>query len=292
MLLKWVITLYLFLPSIAKLLHQKEVPYSNCFQEVCQKHFIGTSLSIILPKFSERISEAFVKSLNKLYSVTIVDKNQHINIVPSLNKPRNILFFITSRLDLIQSIKYLKITQTWNPLARILIILKNELVLAKRASFLNMSEIKKIFRIFMKERSIKINLILFDEYNRIEIFTWFPFDDENNCSKRVQIVHSIGQCLTNRKTKNGSLIIKTKYSDFSVIPRTFNKCPLVITVVKMEPFTICNEKWICGGGMEIRLFERISKSLDLTLKLKVVQKANDKVYNSLIRRYEVIYYTT
>lgn len=275
----------LHLQASAKLLHQQEVTYSNCIEEVCQGHFIGTSVSIILPKFSEKISDTFVKRLHELYTVTVIDKNKK-QIAPPSYKPSNFLFLINSRLDLTTSIKYLQHVQIWNPLARALVILKNDQVMAKQKSLLNMSEMKKIFRILVKEQSIQVKLILFDEYDKMKIFAWFPYDDENKCAKRVQIIRPLGECLNT--ATNGSVIIKTKYSDLPIIPQKFNNCSLKVTALKMEPYTICNHKWTCDNGIEILLFESISKSLNLNLKLKAVDRVNDTVYNSLLRRYDFL----
>lgn len=274
----------LILPVTAKILPQYDRPYSKCIQEVFREQFFGTSVSVILPKFNAKISDTFVKWLHGLYAITIVDKNKEIVASP-LNKPLNMLFLTSSRLDIIDSMNYLKSVNVWNPVARVLVILSNELVSAKQTSLLNMREMKKIFRVFVKERSIKVNLIIFDEKNVPKIFRWFPFDDENNCSNRVQIIHPVGECLSDGNVINDNFMIKTNYTDLPIVPRTFNKCPLTITAVKIEPYTICDHNSTCDKGIEIRLFESVSRSLNLSLKLHVEDKVDEKVYRRLLRRY-------
>lgn len=266
-----------------KILPQYDTAYSNCIQKVFENQFVGTSVSIVLPKFTAKVSDAFVKSLHGHYTVTVVDKNKK-TIASSSYKATNNLIIISSRLDLINSIKYLKMSGIWNPLARTVVILRNEMVNAKRMSLLNMSEIKKIFAVFMKERSIEVNLITFDEDNVPKIFAWFPFDDESNCSQRVQIVQLVGECISDGMAKNDIFMIGTNRTGLPIVPRTFNKCPLTIAAFDIKPYTICNHQSTCDNGIEIRLFESVAESLKLNLEVNVERKVDETMYRRLVRR--------
>lgn len=288
LLLNGAVILHLWMLTVnAKILPQNEATYSNCIREVYRKHFSGTSVSAVLPKFNAKISDTYIRSLHELYAVSIVDRNK--KTIPSSQspfyKPVNYLFLTTSRLDLINSIKYLKLAKMWNPVARVLVILSNEMVNAKRKSLLNKSEMKKIFGLFMKERSIQVNLIAFEEQQIPKIFAWFPFDDESNCSHRVQVIHAVGECLSDGNAKNNTFMTRTIHTDKPIIPRTFSNCPLTITALNMEPYTICNQQSTCDKGIEIRLFETVAQSLDLNLKLNVVDKLDEAVYRRLLTRY-------
>lgn len=277
------------IPVTAKLSPQYDRLHTKCIQEVFRQHFIGTSsVLVVLPKFNAKLSDTFVKSLHGLYAVTVVDKNKKITASP-LQKPLNVLFLTSSRLDIIDSMKYLKLAKLWSPVGRVLVILSNEMVNAKRTSLLNMSEMKKIFRLFMNERSIEVNLIIFDEHNVPKIFAWFPFDDANDCSHRVQIIHPVGECRSDRHVKNGYFMMKTNYTNVPIIPSTFVKCSLTITALKVEPYTICDQNRTCNNGIEIRLFQSVSTSLKLNLKINVAEKVDEMVYGRLLTRY--IFYT-
>lgn len=109
-----------------------------------------------------------------------------------------------------------------------------------------MSEIKKIFRIFLKENSIKVNLILFDGPNKMKIFAWFPFDNENNCSKRIQTAKLIGECFSDIDQTNGNEIIKTEYSDVPKIPQKLNMCHHIhhIEFAMMNRYVIMELKFV------------------------------------------------
>lgn len=270
----------------ANILTGREVTHSKCIRKMIKNHFVGQSLLVILPKFNANLADQIFKLIHRSYTLTIVDKTKKISGFHSLSKSSNILFLITGRLDLIQSITYLKLIGLWNPHANIFVILSNEMVVAKRQSFLNMKEMKKIFELFMKETSFKVNLMAFDEHHIPNTFVWFPYDDENNCSSRVQIIRSIGVCLSDRYAKKADFMIRTNYTDLPIIPRTFNDCPLHITALDAEPYIMCNRdgKLECNGGIEIRLFENVSKLLKLKLSVEIRQKIDDVMYNQILQR--------
>lgn len=265
----------------AKLIPQDDPIQSNCIRKVFEEQFSGESVLVILPKFNSKECEQFVSTLHGSYiTVTIVEKNQKIiaTTLPSF-KPSNVLFLTTHRLDIIQSMNYLKFSNRWNPLARILVILSNEMVVAKQKSLLNMREIKKIFKLFMKERSITVKLITFDEHRRPKIFLWFPFGDENGCSNNIPIFQLTSECLSNRSATNR--MISSSHTE----PRTFNKCPLRIIALQMEPYTMCDGKVRCDNGIEIRLFETVSELLNLSLEIRIEEHFDEAVYGRILRRY-------
>lgn len=270
----------------AKMLPYSVATFSKCIQKVFEDQFAGESVLVVLPKFNTQTMDQFVQILHGSHAVTIVDKYQKTtaNIASSLARPSNILFVTTGRLDLIQAISYLKSKQLWNPIARAVVILRNEFVVAKRKSLLNMREMKKIFKIFMKERSLKVKAITFDENHVPTIFVWFPFDEGNDCCNRVQIIRCVGECLSDGNGRNNNYMIKTNYTDQPTIPPTFSGCPLHITALQTEPYTICGEAEACDNGIEIRLFESVSKSLQLNLKLKIEEKVDDILYSRILKR--------
>lgn len=262
------------------------VSYSRCIHKVFKDQLAGESVLLVLPKFHTQMSDQFAQIIHGSHAVTIVDKNQKTTAtIAPLARPSNILFLTTGRLDLIHSISYLKSKMLWNPIALVTVILRNEFVIAKPKSLLNMREMKKIFKLFMKERSLKVNVITFDENHVPTIFAWFPFDDDNDCSNRVQIIQRVGKCLSDGNGTNNSYMIKTNHTDLPIIPTTFNGCPLHITARRSEPYTICDDDTVaCDNGIEIRLFESVSESLKLSLQLKVEEKVDEIMYGRILRR--------
>lgn len=266
---------------LSSVVDNNNLQFIPCIFDLSEKYFrskLNIKGSLIVINFTPNDSE-FLKIILKRFNE---DKNHQYSIMakyallPHKNashvtdKAKNYFFIIENSNEIPAIIIQLRRLPTWNPFAKVLVLLISSMPLDKTTLH---KEIFEIFGILLKRTMLNSNVMYITSKNAIEVVTWFPYENKN-CAKEIKNIEIIDQCEIIYSKDNSSSTVKYRtYMDNIVkIPQDLNNCPLVIATSDWPPFTVYNEtEQRFVKGVEIEMLKTVAEQMGL---IPIFQKTN------------------
>ncbi|KAJ9592814.1 hypothetical protein L9F63_015505 [Diploptera punctata] len=185
--------------------------------------------------------------------------------------------------DVIDDIQFqilqLKSSREWNPRAKFLIILLNVQDFASEEIQKNLS--RKILTVLWSWKVINVVILMECEQHNfifekndslVNIYTWFPYNDSNNCEDVTNVI-LMDNWTVDQKFRLGTTLFPNKVSD------NLHGCPLKISSFNFEPMIIGMEDKEDGtvdfkGGLEIEMVKMFANSANMSIVFRVPTPEN------------------
>lgn len=218
---------------------------------------------IILKRFNE--NEEHEYSLMAKYALLPHKNASHVT-----DKAKNYFFIIEKSNEISAILIQLRGLPTWNPFAKILVLLIRSMPLSLTTLH---EEFIEIFSILLRKTMLNANVMYVTLKNSIEVVTWFPYENDN-CAKQIDHVEIIDQCevIYNKDFSSSTVKYRTFMDKIDKIPSDLHNCPLMIATSDWPPFTIYNDKEKrFVRGVEIEMLKTIAGRMGL---LPIFEKTN------------------
>lgn len=135
-------------------------------------------------------------------------------------------------------------------------------------------DMKNIFDCFMSRLVVSVNILVLDQRNALNLFTFFPFSEGKECKN------------TNLVKINSFDASKNSWENQNFNPkksRNLHNCPLIVGVAakSTEPAIITNHDSngkLIISGIEYEIFAELSKRLNFEYKMKIFNESVGNIF--------------